>query len=143
VCSRVLANGNTACSYKKRHKFIRDKRISLFLRQSGKTGRKEEDKMEELREKNREKRMQERGKGNGLLVSSIHNGRVISGNPKKRPNIAGFLQFENTILFRKSGDESHAQPRGILKSLRVTSTRHNVRKVMKVKIDKIIELVQK
>lgn len=61
-------NENAACSYKKRHKFIRDKRISLFLRQGGKTGRKEEDKAEQLRGKKREKRTQERGKGNGLLV---------------------------------------------------------------------------
>lgn len=101
MCSGVLANGNAACPYKKRHKFIRDKRIPLFLRRRGKTGRKEEDKVEgeKTRKTNTGKEEKE------TVFSSIYNGRVISGNPKERPNMAGFLQFEKTILFRISEDE--------------------------------------
>lgn len=96
-------NENAACSYKKRHKFIRDKRISLFLRQGGKTGRKEEDKAEQLRGKN--EKNEHRKEEKETVFSSIQQRESYIWKSEKRPNMAGFLQFEKTILFRKSGDE--------------------------------------
>jgi len=89
---------------------INSSEINASLCFFGRVERQDEKKKTRRRnyEKKTEKNEQERGKGNGLLVSSIHNGRVISRNPKKRPNIAGFLQFEKTILFRKSRDEKRS-----------------------------------
>lgn len=71
-------NENATNPYKKRHKFIRDKRIPLFLRLGGK----EEDKAAELRGK-KLKKTKGRKEEKEMFFSSIHDERVISGNLKK------------------------------------------------------------
>lgn len=78
----VSAKENAAYPYKKRHKFIRDKRIPLFLR----LGDKEEDKTRRNCGEKNPKKTNARKEEKETVFSSIYDERDISENLEKRPD---------------------------------------------------------
>lgn len=93
----VSATKNATNPYKKKHKFIRDKRISLFLRLGGK-----EDKAAELWEKkNKKDKRKEREKENDLLVYPRQESYIWKS--EKRPDTWKIPRIQEGYLVSEIG----------------------------------------